>query len=114
MLSVLLDFSQQFCCQLVALVASALDFSLSRQRRFTFEHLRAQFHPSVAHRRVYADWKIAIAVQSAEKFSLCAQTKQCVEVVYRIEKRFCVLIISTNLESDDSLSACRNKSVAWK
>src|SRR6266403_1354918 len=99
---------------MVAFVGSAVDFGLSRRRRFAFEYLRAQFHLSVADRRVHADWKIAITVQQPEKFSLCAQTKQRFEIVYRLEKRFCALIISTNLESNDSLTTPWNKNFAGK
>src|SRR5260370_12636340 len=98
------DPSQQFCRQSVAFVALAVYFSLSRRRRFTFEQLRAQFHLSVADRRIHADWKIAITVQPTQKFSLCLQTKQRFGIVYRLEKRFCALIISTNLKSNDSLT----------
>ena len=95
-------------------VAIALDFSLSRRRRFTFEHLRAKFHLSVADRRVHADWKIAISVQPTQKFSLCLQTKQRFVIVHGLEKRFCALIISTNLESNDSLTTRWNKNFARK
>src|SRR6266511_5527072 len=107
MLLSLFDPSQQFCRQGVAFVATALYFGLSRRRRFTFEHLRAQFHLSVADRRVHADWKIAITVQPTQKFSLCLQTKQRFAIVYRLEKCSCNLVISTNLESDDSLTPHR-------
>src|SRR6266540_3240550 len=114
MLSVLLDFSQQFCCQLPSFVGSALDLSLSRRRRFTFEHLCAQFHRSVADRRVHADWKVAITVQPTQKFSLCLQTKQRFGIVYRLEKRFCALVIRADLESNDSLTACWKKNLVGK
>src|SRR5580765_7022988 len=97
MLLTLFDPSQQRCRQGATFVAAALYFGLSRCRRFTFEHLRAQFHPSFADRRVHADWKIAITVQPTQKFSLCLQTKQRFVIVYGLEKRFCALIISTNV-----------------
>ena len=63
---------------------------------------------------MHADWKIAITVQPTQKFSLCLQTKQRFVIVYRLEKRFCALIISTNLESNDSLTTCGNKNFAGK
>src|SRR6266513_6533624 len=107
MLLTLFDPSQQLCRQGVAFVATALYFGLSRQRRFTFEHLRAQFHLPVVNRRVHADWKIAITVQPTQKFSLCLQTKQRFVIVYGLEKRFCALIISTNLESNVFLTTSR-------
>jgi hypothetical protein len=107
MLLSLFDPSQQLCRQAVTFVATALYFGLSRRRRFTFEHLRAHFHLSVVDRRVHADWKIAITVQPTQKFSLCLQTKQRLVIVYGLEKRLCALIISTNLESNDSLTTRR-------
>ena len=64
------------------------------------------FHLAVADRREHADWKIAITVEPTKKFSLCLQTKQRVAVVYRIEKRACALIISSNLESNYALTTC--------
>src|SRR5438874_6224867 len=97
MLLVLPVFSHQCCWYLVAFVRGALDFSLPRRRRFTFEHLRAQFHPSVADRRIHAHWKVAIAVQQTQKFSLCLQTKQRVEIAYRLDECSCALIIKANL-----------------
>jgi hypothetical protein len=48
---------------MATLTGNALDLSLSRCRRFTFEHLRAHFHLSIDDARMHADWKIAIAVQ---------------------------------------------------
>jgi hypothetical protein len=107
MLSTLFDPSQQLCRQGATFVATALYFGSSRRRRFTFEHLRAQFHLSVVDRRVHADWKIAITVQPTQKFSLCLQTKQRFVIVHGLEKGFCALIISTNLESNDSLTTRR-------
>src|SRR4030095_7707770 len=112
MLLSLFEPSQQLCRQGVAFVATALYFSLSRRRRFTFEHLGAHFHLPIADRRIHADWKIAIAVQPTQKFSLRLQTKQRFAIVYRLEKRFCALIISTNLESNDSLTTRRHKNFA--
>ena len=79
-----------------------------------FEHLRTQSHLSVADRRMHADWKIAITMQPTQKFSLCLQTKQRFGIVYRLEKRFCALIISTNLESNDSLTTRGKKNFEWK
>jgi hypothetical protein len=61
-LLILFDPSQQFCRQGVTFLVPALYFGLSRRRRFTFEHLRAQFHLSVVDRCVHADWEIAITV----------------------------------------------------
>src|SRR6266513_5565502 len=104
MLLTLFDPSQPLCRQGVAFVATALYFSLSRQRLFTFEHLRAQFHLPIADRRIHADWKIAITVQPTQKFSLCLQTKQRFGIVYRLEKCFCALIIRADLQSYDSLT----------
>src|SRR5213596_2889877 len=106
--------SQQFCRQSVAFVAIALYFSLSRQRRFTFEHLRAQFHLPIADRRIHADWKIAITVQPTQKFSLCLQTKQRFAIAYRLEKWPCNLIIRANLERNDSLTARWKKNFVGK
>ena len=63
---------------------------------------------------MHADWKIAITVQPTQKFSLCLQTKQRFVIVYRLEKRFCALIISTNLESNDSLTTRWKKNFAGK
>src|SRR5512133_3869432 len=114
MLLTLFDPSQQLWGQGVTFVATALYFRLSRRRRFTFEQLRAQFHLSIADRRIHAHWKIAITVQPTQKFSLCLQTKQRFGIVYRLEKRFCALILSTNLESNDSLTTRGNKNFAWK
>jgi hypothetical protein len=76
------DPSQQLCRQNVAFVATALYFGLSRQLRFAFEQLRAQFHLPIVDRRIHADWKIAITVQPTQKFSLCLQTKQRFGIVY--------------------------------
>jgi hypothetical protein len=104
MLLSLFDPSQQLRRQGVAFVATALYFGLSRRRRFTFEHLRAHSHLSVAYRCVHADWKIAITVQPTQKFSLCLQTKQRFGIAYRLEKCLCALIIRANLESNDSLT----------
>src|SRR5947208_3299938 len=56
MLLSLFDPSQQLCRQGVAFVAIALYFSLSRQRRFTFEHLRAQFHLPIADSRIHGEF----------------------------------------------------------
>jgi hypothetical protein len=107
MLLTLFDPSQQLCRQGVTFPATTFHFSLSRRRRFTFEHLRAQFHLSVVDRCVHANWKIAITVQPTQKFSLCLQTKQRFVIVYGLEKRFRALVISTNLESNDSLTTRR-------
>src|SRR6266481_9763008 len=107
MLLTLFDPSQQLCRQGVTFVATALYFGLSRRRRFTFEHLCAQFHLSVIDCRVYADWKIAITVQPTQKFSLCLQTKQRFGIVCRLEKCFCALIIRADLESNDYLTTRR-------
>jgi hypothetical protein len=104
MLPSLFDPSQQFRSQDVGFVATALHFALSRRRRFSFEHLGAQGHLSVADRRMHADWKIAITVQATQKFSLCLQTKQRFTIVYRLDKRVCALIIRPNLERNNSLT----------
>src|ERR1700730_7892307 len=101
------DPSQQLCRQGVTFLATPLHFGLSRHRRFTFEHLRAQFHLSVVDRRVHAYWKIAITVQPTQKFSLRLQTKQRFVIVYGLEKRSCALILSANLDSNDSLTPRR-------
>src|SRR5215208_4348009 len=108
------DPSQQLCRQGVTFVATALYFGLSRRRQFTFEHLRAQFHPSVADRRMHANWRIAITVQSTQKFSLCPQTKQRFVIVYGLEKCFCALIIRADLDSNDSLTTRWYKNFARK
>jgi hypothetical protein len=106
MLLTLFDPSQQLCRQGATFVATAVYFGLSRRRRFTFEELRAHFHLAIADSRKHADWKIAVTVEPTQKFSLCVQTKQRFAIVYRIEKRACALIVTSNLESNYSLTAC--------
>ena len=63
---------------------------------------------------MHGNWKITIALQPTQKFSLCVQTKQCFAIAYRLEKGFCAFIISANFESDDSLTTRGKKNLAGK
>src|SRR5262249_742039 len=113
-LMLVLNLLQKFARQCHTFFVTALDFSLSRRRRFILEHLPAQFHLSLIDHRMHADWKIAITVEPTQKFSLCLQTNQRFAIAHRLEKRFCALIIRADLESNDSLTASWDENFVGK